>query len=212
MGGLCQSSELEDSIDQHVQQTKIETCDPDNLSPQPCTLTLPGCECHPHDRRSYGWMLTGKRQHSPVRHGPTRAAGFGAKTTVQRLRARVSLSRTSDSVSRSRRRPMAVASRRRRSKAVVNPTPPVRRNSEVSLDLSVNPTPQTYARTGERLIPGFGFALLPCSPRSCHVHAAASFDDDVIRSVGGGDLDHVAVGVDDGTDRCDRGEHRDAGG
>ena len=84
-------------------------------------------------------------------------------------------------------------------------------NPEVSLGLGVNSAPQSHARARDRLGLGFGFAL-SSSPRSCYVGAAASFDDDVVRSVGGGDLDHVAVGVDDRTDRCDRGEHRDAGG
>ena len=53
---------------------------------------------------------------------------------------------------------------------------------------------------------------LPSSPRRYWVLGVASFDDEVVFAVGREELDHVAVRVDDGTDRRDRGEHRDAGG
>ena len=47
------------------------------------------------------------------------------------------------------------------------------------------------------------------SPRGRDVHAAASFDDEVVFAIRGEDADQVLVGVDDRADRGDRGEHRD---
>ena len=51
---------------------------------------------------------------------------------------------------------------------------------------------------------------LPGGPGGGHVHPVAPLHHDVVRAVGGEDLDHVAVGVDGGADLGDRREHRDA--
>jgi hypothetical protein len=45
----------------------------------------------------------------------------------------------------------------------------------------------------------YGFAV-PGDPRRCYVHAAASFDDDVVFAVRREELDHVAVRIDDDID------------
>jgi hypothetical protein len=69
---------------------------------------------------------------------------------------------------------------------------------------------RTLGRRELRLGVGFVFSS---SPGRCIVQGAASFHDDVDCVVGCPGPDHVAVRVDDGTDRRSRrGEHRDAGG
>ena len=61
----------------------------------------------------------------------------------------------------------------------------------------ITDSPSESGEAGELLHLGFALAS---SPGCCYVDGAASLDDEVVRAVGGEELDQVAVGVDDGAD------------